>query len=449
MSESLPEMSRVEFDRITERVVRRDQLTRRWRRTFLGWVAVGTLLLVGACAAGPTFNALARQALQQRDSELAHFWLRWSTRLRVDDASTALLDARAHRRQGDMTAAGAALERARRMRAIPAQIQLERVLAMAQSGQLRETEPLLPRMLATSGEDAPEICEAFVLGYMRNDRHGDALTLLQAWIADWPQEAYPLVLRGRIRKLLAQFREAEVDFRKAVKLDPSNLEATYELAAALQRENRPEAAIPLFERAAVDAHWGLRARLGLAECFKALSHHAKVRPLLEQAVREAPRDREALRELGRLEFEEGRFGEAVKVLKLAVDVAPFDDEIHFLLAQSLQSQGLVDEARPHFDYVERARAAFRELRLLQDSLTKSPGDTKILARIGTILLQYSEPEEGVVRLLAALDRNPDDIESRKLLINYYEQRSLEQPKFQQLLDYHRAALAGTATRETK
>jgi len=412
---------------------------RRWRR----WVVAALVLLMlfatrpwwcrGACL------AMARYEFSRFDAQRAELWLNWSIRLTGEDGETVLWLARAYRRQGRLEDTRAALERALRLGAPRERLERENWLALAQSGQIREAEPHLPGLLTRPGNDGPEICEAFALGYMRSQRHAQAARLLEAWMNDWPHQARPYLLRGRLYLVQQQTRKAEADFRKALDRDAGCAEAAVELADILRGENRPKEAQPLYERWVHDRRVGTRAKVGLAGCLKALGRADEARSWLESALAAAPHDWTTLLEMGRIELEAGRYAAAEEFLRRALPLT-WDDEVRYLLAQALQGQGKTDEAKPFFEQVRRTRDAFRELQRLEDELVKAPGDPQLLTQMGAILLEYADPEEGVLRLLAALDRDPRHREARQLLVRHYEQRALQRPEFQKLADWHRGFL---------
>lgn len=382
---------------------------------------------------------LARQALARYDAERAQVWLDWAERLGGENAEIALWRARTFRRLGRLDATRAALEKALQLGAPRDRLERENWLALAQAGQLREAEPQLPLLLMQPGDDGPEICEAYVLGYLRTFRHAQAERLLQAWMQDWPDQARPYLLRGRLYLVQQQTRKAEADFRTALMRDPHCAEAAVELAEILRSENRPAEARPLFAQFLHDRQVGIRARVGLAACLKALGRAESAREVLAEALTIAPDDSVVLRELGRTELERGHSAAAEAYLRRALPLTR-DDEVRYLLAQALQGQGKSEEAKPLFEEVRRTREAFQELQRLEDELVKSPGNPHLLTQMGALLLEYADPEEGVVRLLAALDRDPHALEARRLLIRHYEQRAQGRPEFQKLADYHRSFL---------
>ena len=178
----------------------------------------------------------------------------------------------------------------------------------------------------------------------------------------------------------------------------------------------------------------MRATIGLANCRKSLGDTTGAIELLERVIAKEPKHPDAVRELGRLWFESGRYAEAVKYLQAAVEHRPYDDECHYFLAQALQLGGRPEEAKAHFEYVKEARAALGEVNVLKDAIRKNPRDVGALVRTGELMLRYAPPEEGVVQLMAALDIEPENRDALRLLAEHYQRLAQDQPRFRDLAE---------------
>jgi tetratricopeptide (TPR) repeat protein len=380
------------------------------------------------------FEELARRELDRRRPEAALEWLGYVGGWVRPDPDCEILKARAYRRLGDMQRVEEALTTARKAGASRTAIEREQVLAMAQSGQLRQSEPLLPRLLTDVRGDNREVCEAFVIGYIRTQRVSQAAQLLETWISDSPNDPQPLFMRGQIHAIGGNTADAQKYYRRAADLAPNRCDIRLELADVLRTENRPEEAVTLYEQSLTDPEFGVRAMIGLATCKKASGDSTRAIELLQRAVALQPEHPDAERELGRLQFESGNYAEAIRHLQSAIDRTPYDDECHYLLAQALQLGGSPDEARTHFEYVKEARAALAEVKSLKDTIQLNPRNVAALVRAGELLLRYAPPEEGVVQLMAALDIEPENREALTLLADHYNQRAKTEPRFRDLAE---------------
>ena len=421
-------------------------LKRIWRKLFAISIFAVCLVASKNWWGNASIEWLARRALVARQPEQALVWISRGAIIANPNGDLLLLRARAQRQLGQLGELNTTLEQAAKCGASAKKIRLETDLAMAQSGQLSVVEAKLPQLLIDADADASDVCEAFVIGYLRTHRFGNALQLLKAWIDDSPKDPQPLLLRSRIWMVEIKLKRAEEDLRRAHELAPKQSEITYELAYVLKQLNRWSEAVTLYESCLNHAKWSAKAKLGLGLCHKALGDSAASERFLKDAVQEAPQNAEALRDYGRHLEENGRYAEATEVLRHAVELLPYDDELHYLLAQALQLQGDKDGAAPHFSYVTEARAAFRELMLIQDRLRKDPQNIELMTRAGEIQLQYSDPEEGVVRLMAVLDQQPTNQRARKLLADHYTKRATTHPAFASLAEEHRRWLQPPTTK---
>jgi tetratricopeptide (TPR) repeat protein len=160
---------------------------------------------------GGLLDSRVRTALQQQEPERALWWLDWMERFLGRAAETELLRARAYRHLGRWPDVEAALKRADEQQAPRRLLEREQTLALAQSGQLRRAEPQLARLLSDDRDDPTDVCEAFVIGYMRSQRQANALHLIDGWLADAPQDFRPYLYRARIYRVSEELKQAEAD----------------------------------------------------------------------------------------------------------------------------------------------------------------------------------------------------------------------------------------------
>lgn len=419
------------------------------RRRSFRWVVLlgvlGLLLWQRHAWWSPLMQTQARRALERRDPDSAHRWLNAADWLVPEDGQTAFWRARVFRKQGHMEEVRRWLTLARGGGVSPQRIQREEWLAQAQSGQLRQAGPHLPRLLTDPDGDAADVCEAYVYGYIRTRRTGPALELIERWIADFPGDPWPFVLRGRLLKLLEQTGQAEEDLRRAHTLAPASAEIAVELADTLQRNGQPAEAEDLFLAAAADARFAGRARLGQARCRAMQGDAAGAEALLEDLLRESPQQSEAWGELGRVRMESGRGEAALTALREAAELSPRNLDVRYQLARALQSCGETQEAQEHFDYVRQAREALDEVQVLRDRIDRNSGDADARYRLGMLLMEYDDPEEAAVWLLGALEVEPAHAGAHAALAEHYAARVRQDPLYGDLAERHRRAAGGAVS----
>ncbi len=395
-------------------------VVRRRVRVVLGVVAAS--LAIGwplRLATATLLKERARSALAAREPDRAVLWLNRAEGWFGADGETSFLRARADRQKGDWNALLMHLKQASALGCAPIRIEREQWLAQAQSGQLRDVETRLPRLLADPREDGAEICEAYVNGYFLNHRLTEAGRLLDAWIADFPHDPEPLYIRGKIRSESQFYKDAEDDFRGALSRAPKYWPALFELANTLAIERDFEHALAVYRRARNVAGHDARARIGEIKCLRQLGRlddaRAAVQPLLDV---DSP-SREALQESGLIDIEDERYATAAETLTKALAINPRSLVVRQALARALRQTGDQSGAREHARYVEEAQAALRRAEELSDRVARSPDDAGLRYEIGTIYLQYGVPERGVNWLKSALNCDPGHQASRQALDKFF------------------------------
>lgn len=334
------------------------------------------------------------------------------------DGESSFLRARLGRKLGDWDAVRQLLLRARDQKYPVELLEREQWLALAQSGQLRAAEPHLSRLLTDPRDDGAEICEAYVNGYFVNYRLSDAVKLLDAWIADFPKDPEPRLIRGKIRAEQQFLKEAESDLREARSLDSRSAAIALELADVLVLQRRVEEAVALYRQAALSGTHPVRARVGEAKSLRLLNRPDQARSVAEEILAEDKSNREARLELGLADLDLGHIDDAIAGLQQALQQNPRSLVVRQALARALRENGNLDQAREHAAYVAEAQAALQRADALTVRVTTHPNDAKARHEIGSIYLKYAVPERGVQWLKSALNCDPNHHEAKKALEEY-------------------------------
>ncbi len=383
------------------------------------------------------FGRLAVSALQLQQPERALMWLSWADRSGLFRLETAVLRCAAARRTGDPRAIRDAISRLEALGATPRQVEREQILAQAHSGQMREAAPHMSRLLTDLNGDNRDVSFSYIVGFLRAQRYREAGALIDALMKDDPENPFPWYARGRVYGLQQLLPKAEADFRRALELSPDWSEPAIELAELLHESHRQREAMPLFQRLLDQQQFSVRAAVGLADCLKSVGDPQQAASTLERVREAGQQDAGWWIAMGRLNFEEGRFPEAETALLRGLELQPWADDALFTLAQCQRQLQKDEQAADSFRRVEEFRAALSRLRTLQDQITASPTDEQVRMEAAELMLQYQDPQDGVVALQGVLDLNPGNRRAHELLAKFFETRQPATDQSRQQAVWHR------------
>lgn len=373
----------------------------------------------------------ARPLLQQYRLSMARKCLRtykvnqtlaWLEAAEAHDAEVQFLMARAHRRQGAFDLCRKHLQKARRLGFPRQRLEREQWLALAQSGQMDEAEPHLDELLADPQGEVPEICDAYVAGYLRVYRFDPASKLLDAWQADFPKDPQPLFWRARICEHDLRENKAVPLYRDALKLAPYRTDVRYQLAWLLTKRHEFEEAERHLRQCAEEdvdnpdvlATWG--------NCLLEQGQTDRARQLFVQTREIDPNHFEALYGLGQLELRTGDKREALKWLQLASTQNPKHSRMRFALATALQATGKTEAAKEHFKFFTDAKQAIDEIDDLMIQVLENPDLVEPRYQIGSKMMQYMPSVQGAIWLQSVLQLDPSHARTHEALAAHYAQQ---------------------------
>jgi tetratricopeptide (TPR) repeat protein len=148
----------------------------------------------------------------------------------------------------------------------------------------------------------------------------------------WNDYGIGLLLQGDLKG-------AQSAFLKVTAMDPGYADGPVNVARVRLQEGEVEAALPM-----LDAALKLSPRLAKAHYFrgtalKTLGRYDEASAHLQTAAEQYPRDRVVLNEMGRVQFFQRRFDEAIVSFKRALDVDPEDLDAHYNLMLAYQGAG--------------------------------------------------------------------------------------------------------------
>jgi len=360
----------------------------------------------------------AERALQERKAEMAVAWLK-SIPDRQSDGQTEFLMARAYRRLGDLDLVREHIQLAYDQGFSVERLQREQWLAMAQSGQMRDAEPHLRRLLQDPGDDGREICESYVSGYFRNRQILKAMPIIDAWQADYPDDPLPYSIRaGRFREL-EHWSEAIAAYRKALELTPADSDIRLQLAICLKASLKFDEAEIEFRKClketpqekALLAEWG--------DMLLSVGKVSDATGVFEQLLAIDPENYDARAAMGGILLMNGKASDAVSMLRPLYAERPYDSKVRYSLASSLQAAGKTEEAAEMFQQVNAAEEQLRRKRKLLDELANSPDPVKQRYEIAIIAMNHESPEEGLRWLTTVIDMDPGHSGAYAALADYY------------------------------
>jgi len=151
----------------------------------------------------------------------------------------------------------------------------------------------------------------------------------------WNDYGIGLLLQGDLKA-------AEAAFRKVSAMDPGYADGPVNVARGLLQEGNVTGAIAMLERAlAIDPRLA-KTHYFMGTALKTLGRYDEALHHLRTAAAQYPRDRVVLDQIGRIQFLQRRFDEAIATFKRALLVDPEDLQAHYNLM--LCYQGLGDTA---------------------------------------------------------------------------------------------------------
>jgi tetratricopeptide (TPR) repeat protein len=337
------------------------------------------------------------------------------------DAALRFTAARLARRAGDYEAARKDLAEYRRLAGNTPAGQLEELLLRAQAGEQDDLARDLHAWAEKDRSAAPLIHEALARGYFEEQRLAEGYRELAAWLDREPNSARAFLWRGWALQRLGKSAQAMHDFREAVRLAPAWDAPQLQLAEALLENTQAAEAVALYER--LRGRWpqdvDVDVLVGLARCWVLRGKFAEAGMLLDDVLKEHPRQTAALAEWGRLALQEGRPAEAERRLRQALKEEPANYRTTYQLVMCLRLQRKEAQAR---ELTARLRAIADDHDRLQEILNRklpeAPRDPNLRCEVGRILLRSGQERQGLRWLHSALRIDPQHRATRQALAEH-------------------------------
>jgi tetratricopeptide (TPR) repeat protein len=329
-------------------------------------------------------------------------------RFRPSDAEARLLAAQAKRRAGDPDAAESHLNEFDRLRGRTRASSEERVLLLAERGELGDEEVGLRAELEKK-DDAGAILllEALTRNYMNTGRLDDALLCLGDLQKKCPRHPRALVWRAQVRARQKKWEDTLEDARQALKVRPDSAEARLIWAEANEQVGQTQIAVREYRWLYERGQKSPAVVLGLGRCWQDLAQFVEARQVLDTFLVEQPARADVLVERGRLALREEETTRAEKYFRHAADLDPSNqDALRLLLRCLVEAGGNSAEAARVDDRLRQLEIREGRITRLASELLAAPNDTEPRYRIGMLLLQYGREDEGRNWLHSVLKINP-------------------------------------------
>jgi tetratricopeptide (TPR) repeat protein len=344
---------------------------------------------------------------------------RWS-------AETQLVAGRTARRASMVAEASQHFERclslSSRDSAYSAAVALERLLIMAQGGDLLDIEAVLWDKVKRDGPETLLILEALARGYIRGWQLGPAMKCLNMILERDRDNADALFNRGWCSEHTDLFPEAIRDYRRALHLHPERDDFRLRLAQTLLRLDANEA-IGHFEQLMERQPDNPDVVLGLAHAYQAAGladGSEKAMALVEELLQKEPENASALTEIGALLVRNGNITEGEAFLRHASANDPYNFDAHYQLFVCLRQQRNREaEADAERQISERIRSdRLRLAHIATREMSKTPFDPNLHYELGMIWYRNGKFEPARRWFLSALKLDPTHQPTRAALEHF-------------------------------
>ena len=152
-------------------------------------------------------------------------------------------------------------------------------------------------------------------------------------------ESWELINQGISLSVLGYYREAEECYRQALKLEPNDARAYYNLGITYRDQNNLDAAINEYVKAlAINPNY-LEAHFQLGGIYSLKDNSELAIGEFKEALRINPDDDGTHYMLGLVYLKQDKFNEAIAEFKEALRINPHDADFHHKLGMAYQGQG--------------------------------------------------------------------------------------------------------------
>lgn len=394
---------------------RRRMVARRW----LTWLIVLGCVLVGTGQL--TFHVSlwrARVAIEDRRHSAAERWLSVARLCWPANGEWHFLSVIVSRRSGEFERTKRELKNAFDLGWPSRELDRQQFLAYAQTGQFAQVRQHWSQLFQDAGSDGPELCRAYIDFLMTRFQLHEVAGIIDGWRSDFPDDPGPWVIEGMISANQLLWSAAESRFQKALELDPSLDDARFRLAETQIRQLKFSEAESNLRLLAQQTPEVIASQ---AHCMSQQGRLAEALTSLQSAVKTYPKNIQVLAELGRLQLMAGDYSSALAALEEALKIQPENTEFRYAYAQALRNSGREQEAVEHFERVNEATKALKDLARLTRQVVSRPDDIEARFKVAEITWKWKSRQDGLAWLLSILDYEPTHRATHALLATHYSE----------------------------
>jgi tetratricopeptide (TPR) repeat protein len=361
-------------------------------------------------------DAIERYNLVEAREHLAKCLEVWRS-----SGETHFLMARTCRRAGDLDAAREYLQKAKRLKWVPEQIQLESYLIQAQTLLVPWVEEKLRASLQDGHPEERFILEALVMGCLQGNLFKKALQWTTVWVEHHPDDWEARYWNGSVFQAGLRYEWAIREFQKALELNAHIPALHFFLAQAYMLNGQYRDALPHFQEYLDSDANNAVALLDLARCQRSEGLTEEARATLEKLFAVHPEDEGGYLLAAQLALEEDNFKAARDWLDKALRLDPDDRLVNQEMATVLRHEATAlehDNLKPEAEAKKKEAQLYEKknqdlttaanrIRDIRLELLAGPDNVTLRTEAGTTLMAVGQNDEALHWLISALLVDPN------------------------------------------
>jgi len=339
-----------------------------------------------------------------------------------DCAQCQFLLAKSARRAGEFLKAEEALVKARDGNWNPSQILYEKILASAQSGQVRVVERELRQIFQgdLQPHETAEVYEALALGNLAAFDAPEFFRCIDFWLEWDPAAVKPRQMKAEFYLRLGDHQGAMEQFKEIVNDHPEFLPGRKGLADSLLALNLPAQAEKELRICYANQATAQHA-VSLAKCLVRIDRSDEAKALLE--THKDTEDRvtraEILEELGRWFLDRQQVDQGIEYLQESVRIAPESSSGWHALSIAYSMKGQPQKASEAMKLSEESQLRTQRFFAVATELSNNPQSISLRLEAADIMFTQGLDLHAVAWLKTILQIDPQNPEANQRLAEYY------------------------------